>query len=465
MPKIYLTCAPIIYYRDHPELKELRRACTETHDQIAKRGNDLRMTLASAVEALDDKLPSDSNVWEASDLIKHHTDMRRPVDIVASISSARGAIRSLLQANFLDELSTQKVVLEHASLLKHLIPFNSTSPDEKRPSFLDFIHTLPFKSKFPEDKRQWSKRREIVRDALVVVSSCFSSLLSRSEFSQERATEEQNAARKAEESLRAAETRISEELAREGRVLLCTIGSSHKLPLARKEDDDVDADLPTAAFGRLSLATDRSTIVVFDEAGCIPDYEFLGLSRLGRDIKALVCVGDKHQLPPFSATSNRTSTPRGGGGGFRGRRQASFSEPKVMSLLDVSAVEKVKLTTQYRVPHDIANLLNDRIYRGDYKTAPTCKAPLKGFKFIDIPGEANRFGGKQYVNDREIQECIRILGDLRRDGITSIMVLTPVSTCFPDTASALIRIPRTNPAGYSLFVSVQETAAENAVRI
>ena len=97
-------------------------------------------------------------------------------------------------------------------------------------------------------------------------------------------------------------------------------------------------------------------------------------------------------------------------------------------MLDVIAIEKVKLTTQYRVPHDIANLLNDRIYRGDYKTAPTCKAPLKGFQFVDVPEEANRAGGEQYVNNREIRECIRILEKLHRDGSTSVMVLTPVSS-------------------------------------
>jgi hypothetical protein len=419
--RAYVQCVSLFFcfFSDHPELKELRRAYDEIDGQIVKRGSALRKTLASYVEALEDKLPSESDVWRASDLImkggeiivnggeKVRASFARPDEIVASISSAKKAIRCLLKSPYVDEVSTKKVVSEHAGLLHHLIPLKTAS----------WSYQLP-----------WPNRRENVRDALLVVNSCLSMILSRSDFSQEKVEEEQTARRKAEETLRDAETRISEELVREARVLLCTIGSSHKLPLARK-DDDGEADL-SVAFGQLSLVTGRSTIVVFDEAGCIPDYEFLGLSRLGRDIKALVCVGDKHQLPPFSAASaNRTSTPHGGGGGgFRGRRQTSFSEPKVISLLDVSAVEKIKLTTQYRVPHDIANLLNDRIYRGDYKTAPTCKAPLKGFKFVHVPGEANRFGGKQYVNDREIQECIRILRELRRDGITSIMVLTPVRT-------------------------------------
>ena len=357
--------------------------------------------LISSVEALHDKLPSDSNVRKTASNIK--LEFKRPSDIVAALSSAREAIHTILQRVLLDERSTEKVVREHATLLEHLVPIRSS------------------------------------RDALSIVNRCFSSLLSRTEFSQEKVTEEQNAKRKAEENLRAAETRISIELVRDARVLLCTIGSSHKLPLADKDDDD-ESNL-SAAFGRMSLSTNRSTIVVFDEAGCIPDYELLGLSRLGRDIKALVCVGDKHQLPPFSAAaSKRTPTPRGRGRGFhgRGRGHSFVSEPKVTSLLDVSAVEKVKLTTQYRVPHDIANLLNDRIYRGDYKTAPTCKAPLKGFQFVDVPEVANRAGGEQYLNDREIHECIRILEKLHRAGSTSIMVLTPVSsTCLLHTVRLL----------------------------
>jgi hypothetical protein len=58
----------------------------------------------------------------------------------------------------------------------------------------------------------------------------------------------------------------------------------------------------------------KKTVVIFDEAGCIPMYEFLGLSRLGRLIVCLVCVGDKNQLPPYHPGSSRNVFRRVAGG-------------------------------------------------------------------------------------------------------------------------------------------------------
>lgn len=88
----------------------------------------------------------------------------------------------------------------------------------------------------------------------------------------------------------------------EARVLMSTIGSFHKL----KTVDEVDNGGLTDVFNRMSIDSSRTTIekkptiVVFDEAGCIPCFELLGLTRLGRNIEALICVGDKHQLAPYS---------------------------------------------------------------------------------------------------------------------------------------------------------------------
>jgi hypothetical protein len=56
------------------------------------------------------------------------------------------------------------------------------------------------------------------------------------------------------------------------------------------------------------------TIVVFDEAGCIPSYELLGLSMLGHSISSLVCVGDK-KLPPYDRSSTASTVY------FRGAEQ------------------------------------------------------------------------------------------------------------------------------------------------
>jgi superfamily I DNA and/or RNA helicase len=207
--------------------------------------------------------------------------------------------------------------------------------------------------------------------------------------------------------------------------LLSTIGSSGRLPAGGAKSADTSNSI-SDAFGRMTVSgtqkkTTTKTIVVFDEAGCIPSYELLGLSMLGHSISSLVCVGDKNQLPPYDPSSMV-------GGG-------------VQSLLDVSQLTadngKIKLTTQYRVPHDIANLLNHRIYEGDYQTAPESSAPLKGFHFVHIPGpvaeqNSKKKGRKKYdrkteVNKDEIKRCLEIVLQSKKEGIESIMVLTPVS--------------------------------------
>ena len=177
---------------------------------------------------------------------------------------------------------------------------------------------------------------------------------------------------------------------------MSTIGSSHKL-LAKDNrkckdncnddsDDDVNDNAARLAeiLGRLSVREKTSrpskeTICIFDESGCIPAYEFLGLSRLDRSTKALMLVGDKHQLPPYdpmqSMNYNRDKK-HGSSGNKRDTRT------KVLSLLDTSALTtdtgKVLLDTQYRVPRDIAEMLNARVYRGQYKTCPHAKVPNSG---------------------------------------------------------------------------------------
>ena len=107
--------------------------------------------------------------------------------------------------------------------------------------------------------------------------------------------------------------------------------------------------------------------MIFDESGCLPSYELLGLSRLECNVDAIVVVGDKHQLPPYNPASNlrkrRTAYSR-----KSQLRSTPQNKGKLKSLLDVSKVKETKLTTQYRVPRDIADILNTRIYDGNYQT-------------------------------------------------------------------------------------------------
>jgi hypothetical protein len=214
------------------------------------------------------------------------------------------------------------------------------------------------------------------------------------------------------------------------RVLLSTIGSSHKLPV--DGDDEEDGGDVLGALSRLKISSSqmKNTIVVFDEAGCIPSYELLGLSRLGRSIDALVCVGDKNQLPPYDPSSSRDyNKNRNGPRGANTRQRSVTQETSVKSFLDVS-----RLTTERRsqadqaVPcsTDIANP-ERRIYLGDYVTAPECRAPSRGFNSWTFQRIGDK--GGEYLNDAGVQHCLELVRQSKREGRTSIMVLTPVS-CF-----------------------------------
>lgn len=138
-------------------------------------------------------------------------------------------------------------------------------------------------------------------------------------------------------------------------------------------DSDEDDDLQRS-----------NTICIFDESGCIPAYELLGLTRLGRSINSIILVGDKHQLPPYDPTQGMCH------GNSKKNGSASKRKPVkargILSLLDASALTidtgKVMLTSQYRVPRDIAEMLNSRVYRGQYDTCPRAMVPDSGTPWL-----------------------------------------------------------------------------------
>jgi hypothetical protein len=372
--------------------------------------------LSKAIEGQEDFLPEGAEPWKRRTLVESGAEagLTRATEIFRTVVDAHGAIQPLLKKALpgLSEKEVDDVCLSHSSILGKLLPVRT---DDMR------------------KERSWTALRKEVRLALVQISTCLESLLKSSTFSLNDAEKLEFAARQADESLKTATQRLEVELVRDARVLLSTIGSSHKLPV--DGDDEEEEDGVLGVFGRLKISDSqmKKTVVVFDEAGCIPSYELLGLSRLGRSIDSLVCVGDKNQLPPYDPNSSRTySKNQSGHRGAHARQRPVPQETSVKSLLDVSKLTpdtgKVKLTSQYRVPRDIANLLNARIYLGDYVTAPECRAPSKGFHFVDVPENRRQAGGK-YVNDAEVQYCLDLVREAKREGRTSVMVLTPVS-CF-----------------------------------
>ena len=265
-------------------------------------------------------------------------------------------------------------------------------------------------------------------DDVHAIFHCFEKILNSKEFSISEAETMQASIRECQHDLKKSEERVHDTMISKARVLMSTIGSSHKLPVRVVEDDgndndSIDVDSLTGKLDRVTLS-EHKTIVIFDEAGCIPSYELFGLSRVNGNIEALVAVGDKHQLPPYNPNQNHTGKKNGS----YHRRHRQAAPKKIKSILDVSKLKiddgtKIKLTIQYRVPRDIAAVLNDRIYKGDYTTPAVSNVPAEGFCLLDVvPSERN----EKYVNKDEVQMCIQMVTQILNEGNGTIMLLTPV---------------------------------------
>lgn len=407
-------------YRFHPEIVEKKRIEGKKKKTCGKLLEEILRRIAASIEKIEThQLPNGSDPFYRARLIASGREpgLSRASEAIGTLKMAHDALKELLKppqglSTFfrgqmhIDEASIKKLVLDHSSVLSHLIPI--------------------------DDEQPFKLREKRVVSALQLIERTFGKLLEDPAFSLKAAEAAELASRQAEEDLKMTTTRIQEEMPKKARVILCTIGSSHKIPGSVDEEDQGRRSL-LREFGRLSISTSenvKQTVVIFDEAGCIPFYEFLGLVRLGRSIKALVCVGDKNQLPPYNAGSSRRRE-RNHRGGFGGRGVSQNSET-VDSLLDVSGQTvdndgKVLLKSQYRVPRDIANLLNARIYSGNYLTPISCSVPSRGFHFVDVPENKYRRDAK-YVNSDEVDYCLELVQESRMEGFESIMILTPVSS-------------------------------------
>ena len=458
----------------HPEVVETKRVVEDKNETIRKLKNHMLQKLSHQIENLDPFVPEGADVFSCAARISKGSQedgLSSPSDIRFSLSHTLDDIDHVLKLNHIEEHQIENLILDCSSVLSKLIPL--------------------FTEKEKEDLPSWSKRKISVVQALQKIMVLIKEILEEPLFSQAVVEKAMQDLRQAEENKKRVITRVEGELETDARIMMATIGSSHKLPTLLVDDSDDDDSL-VGAMNELTIE-DKETIVIFDEAGCIPDYEFLGLSRLGRKIKALVCVGDKEQLPPFSSTS----TSRRGSS-----RTSPAKEEKVLSLLDVSGLKdsgsdesssgKIRLNTQYRVPRDIAGILNDRIYNGQYQTPSDCRAPERGFQtesgivrckydrsrcrtpsdcrapergfhFVHVDFDHHSM---KYVNKNEISKCAQIVEQelaIQCDDC-SIMVLTPVSSqglFFLSFHFAVF-------IAYSVYLSrnsVQETAARVGISL
>lgn len=377
-------------HRYHPEIIRLSLKLEALMAVQQKHRKALLVMVAEAVALVEAKHPSllDPRKTRRSVLIRTMADTAAPF---SSPLATCGVILSTLKA-VVESLS--RLTKRPSDELQELEVENAMS------NFDDLIGNLiPNRDERAKKQTPWSHLRRQVHDASSMIAKSLQSVLDKKLCSEKEVAAISRDEQRAKHELEDAHEELMESLVTDARVFVCTIGSSHRLQEA--------------------ISRGKPTVVIFDEAGCIPSFELLGLSRLERDIVSLVCVGDKKQLAPYNPGATFTK---------------SFKEQKsdnIPSLLDVSAMtiesgSKVVLTKQYRVPRDIADILNARVYGGKYLTAPGCTAPLRGFTFVSVDSPTRAYEDR-FVNENEIQECIRLVKKSLMCGQSNIMVLTPVS--------------------------------------
>ena len=394
---------------------------------------------------------------------------------------------------FGDKFDDDKAWAQHQIILKDPIPGELTTPSNISTSFerclsdlvelasettemavvetvgknstlLDNLFANPRKEKIrfgTKEEPLWTKSNVSMRitDMINRLSTQAHSDL----FEEESCRELDMRWRQAQENRQRVETRVEADMETQARLKMSTIGSSHKLFAESLKDQDGEEDELEDHLDSLSLDDrDQGTIVIFDEAGCIPSFELLGLSRLGCNIDAILVVGDIHQLSPYNPDG--TGKPQSNRSRAR-KPKGRKSKKNLNSILDVSDVTVVKLTMQYRVPRDIADVLSARIYNGSYQT-PLRSVPNHGLAFKHVPLAIDP--QRENVKPVEITEVLRLLRDkiaASRSGNLSVMVLTPVRLHSKYTVKRNIKFSVSQPF-VSLFVltlAVQEPATRNSI--
>lgn len=398
----------------HPDLQKLKSKLKQleaARDSLAQR---MKLQIAQVLDKFGDRFSS-SRAYQKSEHIIKDSPTMTPCQLHHAVTAIVDGIKNLLVLGSTSlEDAVQKLVDENqGELLSGLIDLRTNVEKEKHPS-------------------QWDPKEAMAR--LSFLKDAYRSILSLDVFDENKALEIQNDLSKTKKELFNLTQRLLEELPSIARLHMCTIGSSHKLSTATSlsdsapfnSDDEFDLD---DGFRRMNLngsndsitvQRKKESIVIFDEAGCIPSYELLGLSRLGLDIKSLVLVGDKHQLSPYDSSQHGNSAGRNP---VRKQQQSSLLDISILSQRG----QKTNLTTQYHVPKDIASILNIHVDSGLYNTCPCAPVPCLNVVHVNARKD-DGMTRKKYVNINEIICACEIIDGLRTDdSISNILIITPVS--------------------------------------
>lgn len=161
------------------------------------------------------------------------------------------------------------------------------------------------------------------------------------------------------------------------------------------------------------IENNKKTIVIIDEGSTIPIHELGTLSLIKQNVISLVLVGDPNQLPPFGKLIKNNNS----------KYNKYNEEITIPSIFDKKYL-KVKsnhLEMQYRIPFEIAEILNKYVYNNKYNTIETKKYCLDTVRIINSTTEDIK---KANINEGEADKVVNIYNKYKYE-YKSIMILSP----------------------------------------
>ena len=143
--------------------------------------------------------------------------------------------------------------------------------------------------------------------------------------------------------LKSAVTRLRQN----AKVVLSTLGSSHRMMSALEQKVPDDANDVTAKRAKKGKGADTSVTIVCDEASTVHSALFIGaVARLSAKVKIIniLVIGDDRQLPPYWPL-----------------REPELL-PTALYTLAANVTPATKLVQQYRMPKFVMDVLNNHFY-------------------------------------------------------------------------------------------------------
>ena len=172
---------------------------------------------------------------------------------------------------------------------------------------------------------------------------------------------------------------------------------------------------------RQAKASHRNVIVMIDEASTVPQYDIHTLTVLESianiTIKSLMMIGDDKQLQPFNPTTKTAQT-------------TITNLPSLLVNDFITIDTKYYFEQQYRIPRSIANILNQHVYHGRYRTDDSIQDCTNAVVIHNVPhhrqapGLDNSEAVNIYYNKDEIQKVLALYRELTQTS-NDIFIIAP----------------------------------------